>query len=214
MDGHSSGTPVAERLARPTRAATRKHRCRLPGVPPLFGLAPGGVCRAASVAGRAVGSYPTVSPLPARRTGQAVCFLWHFPWGRPRRMLSGTVFPWSPDFPHPQPFGSRWCGRPAGWQGDKGVCCRKRNLNCWTVILFGKDQAKQKDGAPSRCHRDGTGTSSPSGHQPDAALPSSNRPPKPGSCASRHGRHCSAGSCRRWCRPTADEQGRDISCRI
>ena len=51
-----------------------------------------------------------------RRRRQAVCFLWHFPWGRPRRMLSGTVFPWSPDFPHPQPFGSRWCGRPAGWQ--------------------------------------------------------------------------------------------------
>src|SRR3979409_783135 len=83
MEGHSSGTPVAERLARPTRTATRKHRCRLPGVPPLFGLAPGGVCHAASVAGRAVGSYSTVSPLPARRTGQAVCFLWHFPWGRP-----------------------------------------------------------------------------------------------------------------------------------
>ena len=51
-----------------------------------------------------------------RRRRRAVCFLWHFPWGRPRRMLSGTVFPWSPDFPHPQPFGSRWCGRPAGWQ--------------------------------------------------------------------------------------------------
>src|SRR5262245_25025490 len=43
-------------------------RCRLPGVPSLFGLAPGGVCRAASVAGRAVGSYSTVSPLPARST--------------------------------------------------------------------------------------------------------------------------------------------------
>ena len=99
-DGHSSGTLVAERLTRPTRAATRKHRCRLPGVPPLFGLAPGGVCPAASVAGRAVGSYPTVSPLPVRRTGQAVCFLWHFPWGHPRRTLSGTVSPWSPDFPH------------------------------------------------------------------------------------------------------------------
>src|SRR5882757_10684260 len=68
MDGHSSGTPVAERLARPTRAATRKHRCRLPGVPPLFGLAPGGVCLTASVAGRAVGSYPTVSPLPSQFT--------------------------------------------------------------------------------------------------------------------------------------------------
>src|ERR1700690_1406468 len=106
MDGHSSGTPVTERLTRPTRAATRKHRCRLPGVPPLFGLAPGGVCPAASVAGRAVGSYPTVSPLPARCTAEdgpdkAVCFLGHFPWGRPRRPLAGTVSPWSPDFPHP-----------------------------------------------------------------------------------------------------------------
>src|SRR6185436_7706221 len=30
----------------------------------LFGLAPGGVCRAASVAGSAVRSYRTVSPLP------------------------------------------------------------------------------------------------------------------------------------------------------
>src|SRR6185503_21127570 len=34
-------------------------------VPPLFGLAPGGVCRAASVAGDAVRSYRTLSPLPA-----------------------------------------------------------------------------------------------------------------------------------------------------
>ena len=31
----------------------------------------------------------------------AVCFLWRFPWGRPRRTLSGTVSPWSPDFPPP-----------------------------------------------------------------------------------------------------------------
>ncbi len=36
--------------------------------------------------------------------GGAVCFLWHFPWGRPRRTLSGTVYPWSPDFPHPAAF--------------------------------------------------------------------------------------------------------------
>ncbi len=27
-----------------------------------------------------------------RFAGGAVCFLWHFPWGRPRRTLSGTVF--------------------------------------------------------------------------------------------------------------------------
>src|SRR5690606_37916745 len=35
----------------------------------------------------------------------AVYFLWHYPWGRPRRALPGTVFPWSPDFPHLPPFG-------------------------------------------------------------------------------------------------------------
>ncbi len=51
-------------------------------VPPLFGLAPGGVYRAAAVAGVAVRSYRTLSPLPA--TGllpnvQAVYFLWHYP---------------------------------------------------------------------------------------------------------------------------------------
>jgi hypothetical protein len=34
-----------------------------------------------------------------------VYFLWHFPWGRPRRTLSGTVFPWSPDFPLHDPQG-------------------------------------------------------------------------------------------------------------
>ena len=30
---------------------------------------------------------------------KAVCSLWHCPWGRPRRRLSGTASPWSPDFP-------------------------------------------------------------------------------------------------------------------
>ena len=76
---------------------------RLPaeaGVPPLFGFAPGGVYHAADVAAGAVRSYRTLSPLPSR--SRAVCFLWHFPWGRPRRALPGTVFPWSPDFPPPR----------------------------------------------------------------------------------------------------------------
>ncbi len=35
------------------------------GAPPLLGLAPGGVYHAASVAGRAVRSYRTLSPLPS-----------------------------------------------------------------------------------------------------------------------------------------------------
>ena len=68
-DGHSSGTPVAEHLTRPTRAAARKHACGpKPGMPPLFGLAPGGVCPAATVTGGAVRSYRTLSPLPAHRS--------------------------------------------------------------------------------------------------------------------------------------------------
>jgi hypothetical protein len=48
-----------------TARSTRKSaRAPETSVPPLFGLAPGGVCRAASVAGGAVRSYRTVSPLP------------------------------------------------------------------------------------------------------------------------------------------------------
>ena len=67
-DGHSSGTPVTGRLARPTRAAgpeTDLARSCDRAVPPLLGLAPGGVCHAAPVAGRAVRSYRTLSPLLA-----------------------------------------------------------------------------------------------------------------------------------------------------
>ena len=42
-------------------------------------------------------------PHPFTLTGAsapAVCFLWHFPWGRPRRALPGTFALWCPDFPH------------------------------------------------------------------------------------------------------------------
>ena len=75
----------------------------LQGMPPLLDLAPGGVCRATSVAGSAVRSCRTLSPLPPVWWPEAVCFLWHFPWGCPRRVLPGTMFPWSPDFP-PFPY--------------------------------------------------------------------------------------------------------------
>jgi len=70
-DDHSSGTPVAGRLARPTRAAAAETRLAGAGPegpvgrPPLCGLAPGGVCPATAVAGGAVRSYRTLSPLPA-----------------------------------------------------------------------------------------------------------------------------------------------------
>ena len=68
-------------------------------------------------------------PVPKHR---AVRSLWRFPWGRPRRTLSGTVFPWSPDFPPPQagaavrptgglPLRSKGRSRQAGkrWMGGQ-----------------------------------------------------------------------------------------------
>ena len=112
------GPASPRRLARPTRTTGPETACPTPrGAAPssLFGLAPGGVCRAAAVAGGAVRSYRTLSPLPAGRRSRprrAVCSLWHFPWGRPRRALPGTVFPWSPDFPPP----------PRGGSGHPAVC--------------------------------------------------------------------------------------------
>jgi len=92
-------------LGRPLPDASSNQPGRWPGnrpaarwrQPSLFGLAPGGVYHAGPVTRPAVRSYRTLSPLPRR--GGAVCFLWHFPWSRLRRTLSGTVFPWSPDFP-------------------------------------------------------------------------------------------------------------------
>ncbi len=63
-DGHSSGTPVARRIKQPTRMTGPDRPEAFAPTSLLFGLAPGGVCRAVSVAGNAVRSYRTVSPLP------------------------------------------------------------------------------------------------------------------------------------------------------
>ena len=77
-------------------ARCRAPRSAYPGVvtrraasSPLFGLAPGGVWLAASVATRAVSSYLAFSPLPRRNA--AVCFLCHFPWDRSRSLLTTSL---------------------------------------------------------------------------------------------------------------------------
>src|SRR6266478_7360421 len=69
-DGHSSGTTFARCLEQPTRTASLTSPCGAiaqrannPALPSLFGLAPGVVCHAGSVAGAAVRSYRTFSPL-------------------------------------------------------------------------------------------------------------------------------------------------------
>src|SRR6267378_6624000 len=70
-DGHSSGTTFARCLEQPTRTPSLTSPCGVfafanePALPSLFGLAPGVVCHAVSVAGPAVRSYRTFSPLLA-----------------------------------------------------------------------------------------------------------------------------------------------------
>ena len=129
-DGHSSGTMFAHCLEQPTRTAgltspPRCYRFREPirvAVPIRSCSRCGLPCRFRCRTRGALLPHlftltrpPFVPPPQAGegRVGEAVHSLWHYPWGCPRRTLSGTVCRWSPDFPLPQPFGLSWSGRPA-----------------------------------------------------------------------------------------------------
>ncbi len=60
----------------------------------------------------------------------AVCFLWHFPWGHPRRMLSGAVFQWSPDFPQQAYRPQRSSGRlTVSNKAIRGLCVKYRLIS-------------------------------------------------------------------------------------
>ncbi len=90
----SLGRPLPKRLLRPYPEAPDGPSFDTglpPRLAPLFGLAPGGVCHAIDVTTKAVSSYLAVSPLPAGLRWQAVYFLLHFPWGRPRSPLATTL---------------------------------------------------------------------------------------------------------------------------
>jgi len=98
-DGHSSGTMFAHCLEQPTRTASLTSPCGVfaqseqPALPSLFGFAPGVVCHAGSVAGPAVRSYRTFSPLlpPPFRVGE-------------RFVLCGTVPGVTPAGCYPAPY--------------------------------------------------------------------------------------------------------------
>lgn len=64
---------------------------------PLFGLAPGGVCRASRVATPAVGFYPAVSPWLGFPSGLVSVTL---SLGSRRMAVNHRHTLWSPDFPH------------------------------------------------------------------------------------------------------------------
>lgn len=101
---------------------------------PLLGLAPGGVCHASPVTSAAVGSYPTLSPLPLGRSLRAVYFLWHFPSAHAGRLLAVALSTWSPDFPPVWGY-PHTSGCPAIWSGGGyrgfggGVQMGERNEN-------------------------------------------------------------------------------------
>ena len=112
-DGHSSGTGVAAGLKQPTRTAgpeTAPEGC--PSCRSYSVLLPVGFAVPRLLPGARWALAPPFHPYPLPSRRGAVCFLWHFPWGRPRRALPGTVFPRSPDFPHAPR--ARAAVRPAG----------------------------------------------------------------------------------------------------
>ncbi len=129
-DGHSSGTRIAACLARPTRTTGRKRpRCRSrtrrgrrSAVPirscSRWGLPCRRRCRQrGALLPHRFALARNMADLRGRHAVRAVCFLWHCPWGRPRRPLAGTVLPWSPDFP---PSCRHDSDRPAVWRADTG----------------------------------------------------------------------------------------------
>ena len=92
--GHPSRPAVAGRLERPTR----RHRAGSPQASartvtsrwrPFLALLRVGFTEPLRSPGMLVSSYLTVSPLPDR--SPAVCFLWHFPAGRPGLPLATTL---------------------------------------------------------------------------------------------------------------------------
>lgn len=88
------------------RSGSRPGRTRRPCHPYVVLLPVGFAVPPPSPGARCALTAP-FHPCPqARRPRRAVCSLWHFPWGCPRRALPGTVLPWSPDFP-PPPRGRR-----------------------------------------------------------------------------------------------------------
>ena len=114
LPGASCNLP--ERLIRTDRDVSP--RKGISPAPLLFGFAPGGVCRAASVAGSAVRSYRTVSPLPrSNATHRGGLFSVALSLGAPESVPAGR-------YPAPFVHGARtflpgrlsalaWGGRPA-----------------------------------------------------------------------------------------------------
>lgn len=90
----SSDSPAGTRTGRPWAHLAMRSS-------PAFDLAPGGVYRPPKSPGGARELLPHAFTVTSRHLAmrEADCFLWHFPWGRPRWPLASTIAQWSSDFP-------------------------------------------------------------------------------------------------------------------
>ena len=96
---------------------------------------------------------PTRQAVPST-TGLGGVFLWHFPWGRPRRALPGTAPPWSPDFP-PSP----------GREADRRAAIRPSGMGRYGMRrpptqTSGRSPSQPADTAEAG-HRESTSPASP-----------------------------------------------------
>jgi hypothetical protein len=102
---------------------------------------------------------------------QAVCFLWHCPWGRPRRPLAGTAFPWSPDFP---PLTGRCLRAAAVRPSDiSEIALRQRSVKLELGSRTRRRHAHKKAPMPDRAppgRRDGSDASAASSYNPRSRL--------------------------------------------
>ncbi len=111
LPGRQGGTPLAAAVAGPAR---RPYSVLLPVGFTLPLPLPATRCALAA---------PFHPCPPGRDLGRAVCFLWHCPWGRPRRPLAGTVFRGARTFLQPSRLRAPISGRPAVWRGGDARAC-------------------------------------------------------------------------------------------
>jgi len=152
---HSSRPAFAHGLQQPTRGSRQRvHTANAllagrAGPPLLFGLAPRGVFRAVSISRDAVGSYPTVSPLPCAssifdRDHQEV-----LPPGRHRNAAPAVYFLWhcpSPCRPGAQ-CAPACCG-PAPWR-YQARCPKVRTLRPETTVSGLSSRSAPEDAEPA-----------------------------------------------------------------
>src|SRR6478735_5218368 len=99
-----------KRLVRQSQHQVR--RCDVAIATSLFGLAPGGVCRAVECCHRRGALLPHHFTLASAVAGaSAVCFLLHFPWARAPQALPGTLTRRARTFLHLQSRKQRLPGR-------------------------------------------------------------------------------------------------------